>query len=181
MNVINAPKAWDKEKGSSSVTVAVVDTGVSPHPDIAARLLVGADFYDTANLDGHMDMVGHGTHVSGTIAAQGDNDLGICGVCWNGVKILPVRVLGPDGGSDDQVINGLIYAYLQGAQVVNMSLGGPSDDPAFHQALTILNDAGMILVAAAGNDASPTGLSRCLPGMYIGGIAWADREPGGLL
>lgn len=164
MRMINAPKAWDKEKGNSSVTVAVLDTGCAPHPDIAARLLPGKDFVDATQLDGQLDQNGHGTHVAGTIAAQGDNGMGVCGVCWDNVMILPVRVLGPEGGDDAGIADGLLWAMQQGAQVVNMSLGGPGGvSPALHQAITELDSAGIILVAAAGNDAGPTGYPAALP------------------
>ena len=164
MRMINAPKAWDKQKGSANVTVAVVDSGVSEHPDLIGRLLPGVDMVDITNPDGHMDLNGHGTHVSGTIAAQGDNGMGVCGVCWDGVMILPVRVMDADGsGTTATVISGLNYALLNGAHVVNMSIGGGGNDPAEHSAITALYNAGIVLVAAAGNDAGPTGYPAAYP------------------
>lgn len=158
MKMIHAPAAWDVEKGSSSVTVAVVDTGVSStHPDLQGRLLAGIDI---ANGDSDPSPSttdpesGHGTHVAGTIAAQGDNGVGVVGVCWNGVKILPVKVFPDSGGgaTSSDIIDGLQYAMEQGAQVVNLSLGGPGGLAAEGDKIHELTQAGIIVVAAAGND-----------------------------
>lgn len=164
MKLINAPQAWARFNGPDVMTpvVAVVDSGVSNHPDFGDFVFPGRDFIDIANTDGRQDLNGHGTHVTGTIAATGNNGIGVCGVNWSGVKILPVRVLDEEGaGPYSAIIAGLYYCLTAdlgdpdlSVNVVNMSIGGP-DDPDLHDALVALNAAGIILVAAAGNDASP--------------------------
>lgn len=151
MGLINMPRAWGIQKGSASVTVAVIDTGVATHPDLEGRVIDGYDFIDN-DADPSNDMVGHGTHVSGTIAAQGGNDMGICGVCWEGVQILPVRVFGTASTTTDILIQGEDYALQQGADVVNMSYGGGNPDPIHHAKIIEMDNAGMILCASAGND-----------------------------
>ncbi len=120
---IDAPSAWDVTTGSTGVTVAVIDTGITSHTELAANVLPGYDFIDdvtTAN-DGDgrdadasdpgdwvpqadatidcpaEDSSWHGTHVAGTIAAIGNNGAGVAGIAW-ATKILPVRVLGRCGG-----------------------------------------------------------------------------------
>lgn len=155
MRMINAPAAWEVEKGNSSVIVAVNDTGVAKHPDLVDRLLTGQSFVD-GDTDPNNDRVGHGTHVAGTIAAQGNNGIGVCGVNWNGTKILPVRIFDANEETTTAaVVNGLDYAMAQHADVVNMSYGSYAQDPAEHSKIAELSDAGIILVAAAGNDSLP--------------------------
>lgn len=149
---INMPQAWNVEKGSPSVIVAVVDSGVAHHPDLAGRTLPGYDFFE-GDADPSNDTLSHGTHVSGTIAAQGDNGIGVCGVCWNGVMILPVRVGDASGLPLSAVLQGLDYALQQGADVVNMSFGFSHGAvvPELQAEIQKLYDAGIILCASAGN------------------------------
>ena len=173
MRQINAPQAWDIEKGGAFVTVAVLDTGVAPHPDLVDRLLDG---YDTVDDDNDAspehdpnypdDISSHGTHCAGTVAAQGDNGIGVVGVCWDSVKILPVRVLGADGsGSTDMIVDGLDYALQMDADVVSMSLGRSAGypDPVEHAKIAELHAWGIIIVAAAGNDSAGVGTPAAYP------------------
>jgi thermitase len=154
MKSINMPQAWNVEKGSASVTVAVIDSGVAVHPDLEGRVLIGYDFVDN-DPDPTNDTVGHGTHVSGTIAAQGDNTIGVCGVCWNGVMVLPIRCGDENGLSDDNILLSLEYALQHGADVVSMSFGGPPNNRSaeLHAEIQKLDAAGIILCASAGNGA----------------------------
>lgn len=133
------------------VTVAVVDTGVdASHPDLSTRVLPGADFVTPAS-DGRTDPNGHGTHVAGIIAAASDGS-GTSGLAAN-VRILPVRVLNADGYGDDALVAaGVLWAVEQGADVINLSLGGPDRDPLLAQALELATQRGVTVVAAAGND-----------------------------
>lgn len=180
MKMINMPQAWAYETGSPSVTVAVLDTGVSNHPELAKRLVAGYD-YTNNTPGGNNDVDGHGTHVSGTIAAQGDNGEGVVGVCWNGVKIMPVRVLDDTGGGTLQwLLSGLDFAMRNHADVVNMSLGWPSgvSIPILQSKLKELADAGIILCAAAGND---YGLPVGPPAVYDECIAVSAVDPTGAI
>jgi len=136
----------------SGVVVAVIDTGVdATHPDLAGRVLPGYDVYDATSL-GKIDPNGHGTHVAGIIAAAAGNGSGISGLA-PAVKILPVRVLDETGYGDDSLVaKGVLWAVLNGAQVINLSLGGPDRDPLLADAIDKAVAAGVAVVVAAGND-----------------------------
>ena len=157
---ISLPQAWDVSTGQDApVTVAVIDTGISPsHPDLAGKLAPGWDFVDRDN-DPTDTPVGssHGTHVAGTIAAATDNGIGVAGVSW-GAMIMPVRVLDSTGyGSYSRVMEGIEWAVQHGAQVINMSLGGASyPGEAFEATIRDAHSRGITLVAATGNESSQT-------------------------
>lgn len=177
MRSINMPQVWNTQKGSSSVTAAVLDTGVAHHPDLLGRVLLGYDFVDN-DPDPSNDTVGHGTHVAGTIAAQGDNTIGVCGVCWDGVMILPVRIGDDNGMTLSNTLLGLEYALQQRADVVNMSFGWPHpiQVPELQAEIQKLDNAGIILCAAAGNSgmdfdpgvAQPAAFPECIAVAAIG-------------
>ena len=168
MNIIGGPNAWDISRGSRSVFVAVIDTGIKhDHVDLAANMgrdLDGNYGIDYINYDvDPMDDQGHGTHVAGTIGAVGNNDIGVAGVNWT-VSLLGVKVLNADGsGTVAATIYGLDYVVSQkrrglNIRVVNMSLGGwqttitnPEADP-YGIACKAVSDEGMLLVVAAGNE-----------------------------
>lgn len=98
------------------------------------------------------DFNGHGTHVAGIVGGVGNNGKGIAGVCWK-VPLMAVRVLGANGvGSTADVVAGVCYAIENGAQIINLSLGGFFDDPTFEAAITVADLMGVLVVAAAGND-----------------------------
>lgn len=147
---IDAPEAWDLSTGSTAVTVAVIDTGVSLlHPDLAASIVTGYDFVDSDSTPS--DLNGHGTHVAGTIGALGNNSTGVTGVSWN-TKIMPVRVLNAAGsGTTANIAAGVTYAAQNGAQVINMSLGGTGYSQTFYDAIATARTAGVLVVVAAGN------------------------------
>jgi serine protease len=176
---MNLPATWDEETGAArTVVVAVVDTGIKPHPDLVDRLLPGADtISDPANagdgngVDTNPNDEGkdvpngesswHGTHVAGTIAATTNNNNGVAGVNW-GAKIVPVRVLGREGGSSFDIAAGIRWAAgasvpglpnnVNPAKVINMSLGGPgSPNSTFQDAINEAQARGAIVVIAAGN------------------------------
>ena len=176
---IKLPQAWDVTTGSQNVIVAVLDTGiVSAHPDFAGRLIGGFDMIsdpqrarDGNGRDSNPEDVGdlitpqgssfHGTHVAGTIGANGNDGQGIAGVDWN-CRLMVVRVLGQGGGTIDDIANGILFAAglpnasgavpPQRADVINMSLGGPGLNPVLQAACNQAAAAGVLLVAAAGND-----------------------------
>lgn len=146
--------------GTSGVTVAVLDTGVDyTHPDLAGRVIKGADYVDKdyEPLDEH----GHGTHVSGIIAAGLNNAIGVAGIAPN-VRILAVRVLDKNGsGNLYNIAKGIAYAANQGAKVINLSLGSPPGGGMMRTLANFLaryaNYKGSLIVAAAGNSAGPIG------------------------
>ncbi len=176
--------AWNTTTGSSTVLIAVNDTGIDiTHPDLAANIFVNTGEIPNNNVDddnnGYIDDVngwnsiagdgdvsdgyGHGTHVAGTIGAVGDNGIGTVGVNWN-VKILPVKIFSDAGFTlDSAIIEGLNYAVSMGASVSNHSYGGGSVTAALQAAFDNAELAGHLVVAAAGNSSLNTDFFRQFP------------------
>jgi len=150
MVAIDAPQGWSLTTGASSVTIAIVDTGVDlSHPDLVNKILPGYDFVNNDVVA--QDDNGHGTHVSAIAAAETNNGIGVAGVDW-GANILPVKVLDASGnGTYANVAAGITWATDQGAQVINLSLGGTSKSSTLEDAVNYADAHGVILVAAAGN------------------------------
>jgi subtilisin family serine protease len=155
LRVAGFPKAWDVTQGSSKVVVAVVDTGVDPnHPDLRGALVPGWDFVnnDADPSDDH----GHGTAVAGVIGARANNHAGGAGICWR-CLVMPIKVLDSKGSGDDTVIAaGIVWATDHGAQVINVSLGGPGSSVELANALAYASAKGAIVIAAAGNAGDTT-------------------------
>ena len=153
VELIQAPKIWNKTKGKG-VTVAVLDTGCdSTHPDLQERIIGGRNFTDDdgSNPDIFLDYNGHGTHVAGTIAAQ-QNDNGVVGVAPE-ASLLIVKVLNKKGsGQYEWIINGINYAIEQKVDIISMSLGGPNDMPELHEAIKKAINNNILVVCAAGNE-----------------------------
>jgi VCBS repeat-containing protein len=139
---------------SGSAVVAVLDTGVdSSHPDLTHIVLPGTSF--VAGADAAVDGNGHGTWMAGIVAAETDNALGIAGVGFAGVRILPVTVLAADGtGQDSDIIAGLVYAADAGADVILMAFSNTGYSAALQAAARYAWSKGAILVAATGNAGS---------------------------
>ena len=178
---IDAPEAWSTTTGSSSVVVAVIDSGVDwHHPDLAANIWTnpgescpgcasdgidndgngyvddvhGWDFVNDDNdpFDDH----GHGTHVAGTIGASGSNGVGIAGVNWN-VQIMPLKFIGANGqGTADDAVRAILYATRMGAVASNNSWGGEEFSQALEDAIADADAHGSLFVAAAGNSGKNT-------------------------
>jgi len=147
--LIGAPVGW-QVGGGRGVIVAVLDTGVSPLPDLPAnRIMEGKSF--VPGIPTAADDHGHGTHVAGTIAQATHNGIGVAGIAPNAI-ILPMKVLGADGsGRSDWIAAAVDEAVDQGAKVINMSLGGGHSD-VLVKAVQKARAAGVVVVAAAGND-----------------------------
>ena len=159
LDLIEADAAHRVSTATGAV-VAVIDSGVqAEHPDLAGRIGAG---YDVVQRDATpQDGDGHGTHVSGIVAAVSGNGIGVESVA-PGATIMPIRVLGDDGGgSADDVAAGVDYARTHGADVINLSLGsevpliGAIGGDAFDAAVQRAIGAGIVVVAAAGNNGVP--------------------------
>ncbi|WP_433744972.1 S8 family peptidase [Falsibacillus pallidus] len=139
-----------KMAGKNDVTVAVIDTGMDlKHPDLKNQFLPPYNAVQPANTS-LVDV--HGTHVAGIIASEKDNGIGGHGINPH-AKILPIDVFNGDWGAYDYAIaNGILYAIDHGADVINMSLGGYNNSPLMAAAVQKAIDAGITIVAAAGNE-----------------------------
>jgi thermitase len=152
---IGATGGWDQTKGDSGVIIAVLDTGVElTHPDIKNKLVSpGKDFINNDN--DASDDLWHGTHVAGIAAAETNNELGIAGVGWN-CDVLPGKIMAASGEGDyGALILAIYWAVDQGAQVINLSLGGDVRDDDLFTALKYAYEKNVVVVAAAGNDGGP--------------------------
>lgn len=150
--LIGAPAAWAVTMGSPRVVIAMLDTGVdASQPDLRGALVPGYDFVN--GNDDTSDDNGHGTRVSGIVAARADNGVGIAGVCPR-CSIMPVKVSGSNGFATWlNVASGIAWATDHGASVISLSLGGgPSDTVA--AAIRYAESKGVLVVAAAGNKGS---------------------------
>ncbi|MHC4545546.1 MAG: S8 family serine peptidase, partial [Planctomycetota bacterium] len=175
LDKIDAPEAWDTYTGNSDIIVAVIDTGVDyRHGDLDDNMWVnrgeiggnGVDDdengyvddvygYDFINDDGDpADDKGHGTHCAGIIAAEGDNELDVAGVCWD-IRIMGLKFLDAYGyGSNEDAIRAFYYAVENGVDVTSNSWGGGGYSEAMEEAVNYAYSQGVIMVAAAGNEYS---------------------------
>lgn len=166
---IDAPLAWDVTTGSNSVVVAVVDSGTDyTHPELDGNVWTNPnETTDGADNDGNglvddvngwdfyaddampLDQNGHGTHVAGTIGAEGNNAEGVTGVNWS-VRMIPLRV-GNQELSGYAIMRSFEYACAKGARIVNGSFGGSGSDPLIRNAIAACPNT--LFVFAAGNSA----------------------------
>jgi thermitase len=161
LDIVESDAAHRVTTGQGAV-VAVVDSGVrADHQDLQGRLLPGFDFVDNdSDPSVGAEGDGHGTHVLGISGANSGNGIGVSSVA-PGAMYIPVRVLGNDGsGSSNGVARGIDFAVARGADVINLSLGdqlGAVSDSGsnFAQAIDRALDAGVVVVAAAGNSGLP--------------------------
>jgi len=184
---IDADMAWTVSTGSSNVVVGVIDTGVDyNHPELAANIWTnpgeipgngidddnngyvddvhGYDFYnhDGDPIDDHY----HGTHVSGTIGAVGDNNIGVVGVNWH-VKIMGLKFLSSGGsGSTAGAIEAVDYSVMMGVDMTSNSWGGGGFSQALYDSIQAAGVANMAFVAASGNNGANTDTSPHYPSAY---------------
>jgi PKD repeat protein len=159
---INCAGAWDKTKGSASVMIAVVDTGVRlTHQELSAQVINPQTAFpgatcDLANNDKSIeDTQGHGTFIAGIVCAQMDNNRTLVGVAPQ-CKVLPIKISNNGTAPSDVLTAGSLLAGQLGAKVVNFSWGGYDDDPNEHAMVDSLTADGVLFVCAAGNDALET-------------------------
>ncbi|MGD8545240.1 MAG: S8 family serine peptidase, partial [Candidatus Bathyarchaeota archaeon] len=153
LHTIEAEYAWNSTTRNSSVLVAVVDTGVDwNHPDLSVNYVPLG--YDWVNNDPDpMDDHGHGTHCAGVIAATLNNGVGIAGLAR--VQIMAEKSLDQYGsGSVDDLARAIVHAVDQGADILSCSWGGYGKSTVIHEALKYAYDHGVLVIGAAGNDAT---------------------------
>lgn len=151
--IVSAPQAWTTTRGSGDVVVAVVDTGVDAnHPDLRGAFVPGYDFVnnDADPTDDH----GHGTAVAGVLAARTNNGTGEAGLCWT-CSIMPIKALDASGsGSTATIAKAIVLAADNGADIINLSLGGPGTSQTMTDAVKYAESKGVLIFAAAGNNGS---------------------------
>ena len=146
---VSIEPAWDETKGAG-MTVAVIDTGISQVPDLKdTKFVNGYDFVsDKVEAD---DDNGHGTHVAGTVAQSTNNNYGVAGVAYE-ASLMPLKVLSSSGGGTVADISEAIkFAADNGADVINMSLGGGGESQIMQEAINYAHSKGVVIIAAAGN------------------------------
>ena len=201
---ISALEAWKKTHGSQEVVVAVLDSGVDyTHLDLRSNMWLRPDnvpaYFDdelgsfndqqgyngTDPLTDPMDDNGHGTHCAGIIGAEGDNSEGIAGINWH-VQIMPLKFLGRGGfGTTADAIKAINYAIDRkkhgvNIRVINASWGSTANSKALEDAIRAAGDAGILFVAAAGNDGSDNDRRPHYPSNYdlpnVISVAALDRN-----
>lgn len=146
---IDAERTWDIIKGSNQVTVAVIDTGMSLHPDLSPNIKERYNLVGT-NLD---DPIGHGTQMGGIIGAVTNNNLGIASMGYN-LKLISLKVVikRVGGAKDSDIIKAINKAVEQKADIISISLGGEKKGQALQDAINYAWSKGLFIVASAGND-----------------------------
>jgi subtilisin family serine protease len=191
---IKATTAWGITKGDKDLVVAVIDTGIDyTHSELVGKIWInplevpnnGVDDDNNGYIDDirgwdfttctgsklpdndPWDDIGHGTHVAGTIAASPDNFEGVAGLMWEGqVMALKIFTSGCEGAVVSEIIDAYDYAVMNGALIMNASFGGPGFSNSEYLALNAANNAGVLLVASAGNDGSNNDLYPQYPSSY---------------
>ena len=199
---IDAPEAWSVTTGSPSTIVAVLDTGIDlDHPELAGRIWTNPGEVAANGVDddgnGYVDDIhgwnfaygtndvqddnGHGSHVSGTIAASGNDGLGVVGVAWN-ATILPLKILAADGGGEvDAAIAAIGYAVQGGARVINASWTLDSFSKPLIDAIRAAGAQGVVFVNAAGNEGTNNDRTRANRDRPSNQITVAAIDPTGKL
>jgi len=184
---IDGPEAWEVTRGSSSVVVGIIDSGIDyTHPDLVANMWTnpgeipgngidddgngyiddtrGWDFANGDNdpLDDHY----HGTHCAGTIGGVGNNGIGVAGVCHT-VRLMPLKFLSASGsGETSDAVEAVLYATAKGATLTSNSWGGGGYSQALKDAIDAARAAGILFIAAAGNESSNTDTYPSYPSCY---------------
>jgi thermitase len=188
---VDAREAWDASTGAPGTVVAVIDEGVdTSHPDLRDNVWVNPDELPGNRVDddrnGYVDDVNgwdfanddasvydpvsgrgdeHGTHVAGTIAAVGNNGIGVTGVNWR-ARIMACKFMGPNGGYTSDAIEALNYAIREGVKISNNSWGGGGSSQALRDAINRADAAGHLFVVAAGNEGANNDATPNYPSNY---------------
>ena len=150
MQTSRVNEAWATTTGAAETVIAIIDTGITETEDLTGRVLPGWDFVNDD--DDPADDHGHGTQAALVAAAAGNNAIGTAGACWS-CRVLPVKVLDEYGsGSYSAVAAGIAWAASHGADIINLSLGGPTSSNVMAEAIAAARAAGVTVIAATGND-----------------------------
>jgi thermitase len=169
---IQAPQAWDVAQGNG-VPIAILDSGIDQsHPDLAAKIVANMNYSTSNTVD---DLYGHGTHLAGIAAAITNNGLGIAGVGYN-CTLMNVKVAEDNNGATraSALAAGIMGAADSGAKVICMSLGSPQSSNTVQDAVSYAWNAGVVLVASAGNSNST---AANFPAAYPECISVAATDP----
>lgn len=165
LKTIKIPDAWIYGTGSRDVKVAIIDTGIhASHIELNdGRVIAGYNVVDDVPIGSNTnsDDNGHGTAVAGIIGAISNNGKGIAGINWD-VSLMPVKALSADGsGNASDLAQAIVWAADNGANIINLSLGGPGfgADQALNSAISHAYGKGVLIISAAGNDLADQGLN----------------------
>lgn len=169
---ITAIRADEVAANGAGIKVGILDTGIDgSHPDLAGRVFGGKNLINSTK--SYKDDNGHGTHVAGTVAAV-DNTIGVIGVGPE-IQLYALKALNVNGsGYLSDIIEGLQWAVANDLDVVNMSLGTNNDSPVFKSAIRTAAEAGLIMVAAAGNDGNDVDYPAAYDGVMA--VAAVDSD-----
>lgn len=172
---IQALNGWSITHGGAGVDIAIIDTGINRnHPDLGSKIVLSVN----CTISGcpnqtTTDPDGHGTHVAGIASAVTNNSIGVAGLAWEG-RLMSVKVLDDTGGGYySWIANGIILAADNGAEVINLSLGGSSPSLTLENAINYAWGKGVVIAAAAGNNGRSL---RIYPGYYLKVIAVAATD-----
>ena len=172
---VEAPEAWDITHGSRSVRIAILDTGIDrSHPDLRTKVVANKDFTGSGTAK---PVNSHGTHVAGIAGAITNNRVGVAGLGYSS-SLMDVKVLGDNGtGYYSWIAQGIVWATDNGADVINLSLGGSSPSSTLKQAVDYAWNHGVVVVAAAGNDGSSSAFYPAYYGncIAVGATDASDR------
>ncbi|MEX1028564.1 MAG: S8 family serine peptidase [Paenibacillaceae bacterium] len=167
---IHAPEAWDITTENTSITIAIVDTGVDlEHPDLKGNLVAGVNLITPTSLP--QDDHGHGTSVAGVIAAIGNNEKGVAGLAWK-AKLMPIKAIESDGqGNEDKLGQGILYAVDHGAKIVVLSVGLHRYSPFLKEVSEYAEKKGVLLISAVGNEGKAVKYPAAYPTVLsVGGV-----------
>ncbi|MBD2138970.1 peptidase S8 [Anabaena sp. FACHB-1237] len=152
LHKIGIEAAWTHSKGNG-ITVAVIDTGITKVRDLYdTKMVKGYDFVN--DREEATDDNGHGTHVAGTVAQTTNNQYGVAGVAYE-ASLMPLKVLNADGaGTVADIAEAIKFAADNGADIINMSLGGGGESQLMKEAINYAHSKGVTIIAAAGNESA---------------------------
>lgn len=182
LDVINASQAWDLEQGDANIKVAVIDNGIwTGHPDLVNKIYAQVDLADNDNdatPGAQSTEWSHGTHTSGLVGAQTNNNVGVASIGYN-VSILAIKCSqsSGDGSTIDAGYSGIIWAADHGANVINMSWGGTGYSQTGQNVVNYAYNKGCVLVASAGNDGNST-LNYPASFAHVISVASTDSDDG---